>query len=131
MDPFLISESILRSIEERRRRRKEFEPATSSPAPPAKIGEPAVKACGAEVDKTIRSSILSSFTHWEVSLVPELEGIVRRSPRGAEAAGPSPGALSPGGGPRPPARETGRAGAAAQSRVSPSAPAVPGRDPLP
>jgi hypothetical protein len=87
MDSHLISESILRCIEERRRRLKEKQKSPSGAAPAAaKLGAGEVSACAAELDRTIRNSILSSFSQWEVNLVPQVEEMVRQAGPGLKAA---------------------------------------------
>src|SRR5262245_43727935 len=89
MNPHQISETIRRSIEERRRRRKE-QAAALAPAQPPAEREPAaapgetprpavdLAACAAELQRTVRESILSSFRQWQVSLIPQIEGMARQ-----------------------------------------------------
>ena len=125
MNPQQISETIRRSIEERRRRRKEQaaavrqaeapaekEPA-SAPSDPLQA-PPDVAACAAQLQDTVRESILSSFTQWEVTLIPQIEGVVRQAAlHGGDAADRSPGTpAGPGwadGGAAPPGSEAGMA----------------------
>ncbi len=96
MDSELISQSILRSIEERRRRRKGGQdPGAFVPAPSAAVSSKEVAhSCLGELEKSIRDSILTTFSQWQVNLIPTVEGMTHRmmaTPPGAAARAYGPG----------------------------------------
>src|SRR6266511_4604467 len=110
MNSHLISETIRKSIEERRRRRQEQAAGKGpveaplekgpEPAPEAKAA-PELSAWAAELDRTVRDSILSSFSQWEVTLIPQIEEMARQVALNAASAvngasGGSAGQATPG-----------------------------------
>jgi len=87
MDSELISQSILRSIEERRRKRKAGQdPREARQDSCGAISSKEVAtSCLSELEKSIRDSILTTFGHWQVNLIPAIEGMTQRMLAGAPA----------------------------------------------
>jgi hypothetical protein len=89
----LISESMLKSLEARRRRRGERKSDGLSPAP----GKAATAArapadfagCARALEEAIRGSIRTSFESWSAGLMPQLQGLARKAAESASAAPPS------------------------------------------
>ena len=124
MDHLSISESILRSLEAREKRRggakeRRAEPPAAPRGPSAE--DVLLAACARELERTVRDSVRTSFAHWEAGLIREVEGIARRVSRSRESIAPEPVDS-----PRPPAAPPAAAppAATAASRGDGPAPAV-------
>jgi hypothetical protein len=125
MDHLSISESILRSLEAREKRRGGTQERRVEAAPRGPSTEDLLlAACARELERTVRDSVRTSFAHWEAGLIREVEGIARRVARSRESSAPEPlvpqpAAVAPAGKPAP--RADGPS-AAAPSASPPAAP---------
>jgi hypothetical protein len=45
-------------------------------------------ACAKELERTVRDSVRTSFTHWQTGMIREVEGIARRVSRSRESSAP-------------------------------------------